>query len=213
MDAVLTYAAKIKQERGYEMRTMSIGGGIGVRYTLDKVPPPFTYFADGITSHLKSKCGELNLNPPRLILEPGRRIVARAGITLYTVGVIKEIPGIRTYVSVDGGISDNIRFAMYGDFARQEGVVANKVSGQNTAKYRITGKLCESGDILADEVELPELATGDILAMSGSGAYAIPMQSNYNSMLRPAIVFVRDGKARLIRRRETIDDLTRRDVI
>jgi diaminopimelate decarboxylase len=213
IDAVLNYAAKIQQKHGYEMRTMSIGGGIGVQYTLDKVPPPFTYFAEGITSHLASKCGELHLNPPRLIIEPGRRIVARAGITLYTIGVIKEIPGIRTYVSVDGGISDNIRFAMYGDFARQEAVAANRASGQNTDKYRITGKLCESGDVLADEVELPKLATGDILAMSGSGAYAIPMQSNYNSMLRPAIVFARDGQARLIRRRETLDDLTRRDLV
>jgi len=212
MDAVLGYAAVIKKRYGYEMRTMSIGGGIGVQYTLDKVPPPFTYFAEAITAHLKSKCGELNLNPPRLILEPGRRIVARAGITLYTVGVIKEIAGIRTYVSVDGGISDNIRYAMYGDYARQEAVIANRASEKNTAKYRITGKLCESGDILADEVELPRLATGDILAMSGSGAYAIPMQSNYNSMLRPAIVFVRDGKARLIRRRETLEDLNRRDL-
>jgi diaminopimelate decarboxylase len=211
MDGVLTYAATVKKRHNFEMRTMSIGGGIGVQYTLDKVPPPVALFAEEITSFLKRKCGELNIKPPRLILEPGRAVVARAGITLYTIGVIKEIPGIRTYVSVDGGISDNIRFAMYGDFARQEGVVANKATAENTNSYRITGKLCESGDVLLDEIELTKLAAGDILAMAGSGAYAIPMQNNYNSMLRPAIVFVKDGKARLIRRRETLEDLIRRD--
>ena len=124
--------------------------------------------------------------------------------------MIKEIPGIRTYASVDGGMSDNIRQPMYGYI--QEAVVADRVSAKNTDQYTISGKLCESGDILIKEIMLPELKAGDILAMAGSGAYAIPMQSNYNSMLRPAILFVKDGKARLIRRRETVEDLTARDV-
>jgi diaminopimelate decarboxylase len=211
MDGVLTFAADVKKKYQCEMRTISIGGGIGVQYVLDKAPPPIAVFAEEITSFLKRKCGELSLKPPRLIIEPGRSVVARAGITLYTIGVIKEIPGIRTYVSVDGGISDNIRFAMYGSFARQEAVVANKAAAENTDNYRVTGKLCESGDVLLDEIKLPRLATGDILAMAGSGAYAIPMQSNYNSMLRPAIVFVKDGRARLVRRRETLEDLMGRD--
>jgi len=212
MDVFLKYAAELKKTQGFEMRTLSIGGGIGVQYTVEKVPPPFSYFPEKIITYLKKKCAELNLTPPHLIIEPGRSIVAKAGMALYTIGVIKEIPGIRTYASVDGGISDNIRFAMYGEFARQEAVIADRVSAENTDKYTIYGKLCESGDVLIKDIMLPGLKMGDILAMAGSGAYAVPMQSNYNSMLRPAIVFVKDGKARLIRRRETLQDLIRRDL-
>ena len=212
MDAVLAYAAAIKKKHQYEMQTLSIGGGIGVQYTVNEVPPPFATFAEAITTHLIEKCIELAIKPPRLIIEPGRSIVAKAGMTLYTIGVIKEIPGIRTYASTDGGISDNIRYAMYGDWARQEALLANRVSARNTNNYRITGKLCESGDVLINEIMLPELKAGDVLAMAGSGAYAVPMQSNYNSMLRPAIVFVKDGAARLVRRRETVEDLMSRDI-
>jgi diaminopimelate decarboxylase len=213
IEAVLKYAAAVKARHGWEMRTLSIGGGIGVQYVVDKAPPPVADFAKAITGRIKGLCRELNLAPPRLIVEPGRKIVGRACLALYTVGVIKEIPGIRTYASVDGGISDNIRYAMYGDWARQEAVLADRVTAKDVKSYRITGKLCESGDVLMPEVSLPELKSGDILAMAGSGAYAIPMQNNYNSMLRPAIVFVRDGQARLIRRRETVADLTRRDLV
>jgi diaminopimelate decarboxylase len=211
MEAVFKFAAEMKGKNGFEMRTLSIGGGIGVQYVVGKVPPPVAHFAEAITSKIKELCARLKLFTPKLIVEPGRKIVAKAGISLYTIGVIKEIPGIRTYASTDGGISDNIRYAMYGDFARQEAILANRVSAENTRKYTVYGKLCESGDVLMSDVMLPELKTGDILAMSGSGAYAVPMQSNYNSMRRPAIVFVKDGRARLIRRRETVDDLIRRD--
>jgi diaminopimelate decarboxylase len=209
LDVVLKYAAEAKKKYNFQMRTLSIGGGIGVRYMLKENPPPFAFFAKKITGRLKEKCKEYNLKLPHLILEPGRSIVARAGTSFYTIGVIKEIPGVRTYASVDGGMSDNIRQPMYGYI--QEAVVANRVSAKNTDKYTISGKLCESGDVLIKETMLPKLKAGDILAMAGSGAYAVPMQSNYNSMLRPAILFVKDGKARLIRRRETIDDLNCRD--
>jgi diaminopimelate decarboxylase len=211
IDAVLEYAAEMKKKHGFEMRTLSIGGGIGVQYTLDAAPPPFATFPEMIIARLKEKCRELKLKLPRLIVEPGRSIVAKAGMALYTVGVIKEIPGIRTYVSVDGGMSDNIRQPMYG--ARQEALIADRVSAKNTDKVTISGKLCESGDVLIKEIMLPRLKAGDILAVAGSGAYAVPMQSNYNSMLRPAIIFVKDGQARLIRRRETLEDLTRRDLV
>jgi diaminopimelate decarboxylase len=211
IDAVLAYAAEMKGKNGFEMRTLSIGGGIGVQYTVDKVPPPVAYFAEAIIKEITSRCRQLKLTPPKLIVEPGRKIVAKAGMTLYTIGVIKEIPGIRTYASTDGGISDNIRYAMYGEFARQEAVIADRVSAKNTDKYTVYGKLCESGDMLINDIMLPKLKAGDILAVSGSGAYAVPMQSNYNSMPRPAIIFVKDGQARLIRRRETLEDLMRRD--
>ncbi|OGN96444.1 MAG: diaminopimelate decarboxylase [Chloroflexi bacterium RBG_13_51_18] len=212
IDAVLKYAAELKKKYNFEIRTLSIGGGIGVQYLVGKVPPPVAYFAEAIAKKITGRCRELKLTPPMLIVEPGRKIAARAGMTLYTVGVIKEIPGIRTYVSTDGGISDNIRYAMYGEFARQEAVIANRVSARNTNKYTIYGKLCESGDVLIYDIMLPKLKAGDILAVSGSGAYSIPMQNNYNSMCRPAIVFVKDGKARLIRRRETVEDLMQRDL-
>ena len=212
IDAILKYAAELKKKYNFEIRTVSIGGGIGVQYLVGKVPPPVAYFAEAIAKKITGRCRELKLTPPMLIVEPGRKIAARAGMTLYTVGVIKEIPGIRTYVSTDGGISDNIRYAMYGEFARQEAVIANRVSARNTNKYTIYGKLCESGDVLIYDIMLPKLKAGDILAVSGSGAYSIPMQNNYNSMCRPAIVFVKDGKARLIRRRETVEDLMQRDL-
>jgi len=127
------------------------------------------------------------------------------------VGVIKDIPGIRRYVCVDGGMGDNIRQPMYG--ARQDALAANRVSAKETGKVTIAGRYCESGDVLIKDISMPELKAGDILAVAGSGAYCVPMQSNYNASLRPAIVFVREGKARLIRSRETLEDLTRHDVI
>lgn len=210
IDVFLDYAAEIKKKHGFEMRTLSIGGGIGVQYTLDAAPPPVSAFAEEIISRLTEKCRELKLKLPHLLIEPGRSIVAKAGIALYTVGVIKNIPGIRTYVSVDGGMGDNIRQPMYG--FRQEALAADRVSAKDTDKVTISGKYCESGDILIKDINLPELKAGDILAVAGSGAYAVPMQMNYNSVFRPAIVFVKDGKARLIRRRETLEDLTRRDL-
>jgi diaminopimelate decarboxylase len=210
IDIVLEYAAEIKKKHGFETRKLSIGGGIGVRYTLDAVPPPISAFAGAIIPRLTEKCRELKLKLPHLIVEPGRSIVAKAGVALYTVGVIKSIPGIRTYVSVDGGMCDNIRQPMYG--FRQEALIANRASAKDTANVTISGKYCESGDILIKDINLPELKAGDILAMAGSGAYAVPMQMNYNSVFRPAIVFVKDGKARLIRRRETLADLMQRDL-
>ncbi len=211
INVVLDYAAALKKKYGFITRILSVGGGFGAQYVTDAVPPPISAFAEAIAKEIKVQCQLLGLALPKLIVEPGRKIVAQSGIALYTVGVIKEIPGIRTYASVDGGMSDNIRQPMYGFV--QEALLADRVSAENTDKYTISGKLCESGDILIKEIMLPALKAGDILAVAGSGAYAVPMQSNYNSMLRPAIVFVKDGKARLIRRRETLADIMRRDLI
>ncbi len=208
---VLEYAAVLKQKYNFVTRALSVGGGFGVQYTLEAAPPSIAAFALAIVNELKNRCRQLKLTPPKLIIEPGRKIVAQAGVAIYTVGVIKDIPGIRTYVCVDGGMGDNIRQPMYG--ARQEALVANRVSARDTKTVTIAGKYCESGDVLIKEISLPKLKAGDILAVAGSGAYCIPMSSNYNAAFRPAIVFVRDGKARLIRRRETLADLTRRDLV
>jgi diaminopimelate decarboxylase len=209
LDVALGYAAVIKRKYGFPIKLLSIGGGFGAQYIVGNVPPPVADFAAAIIGKFTSCCRELKLETPKLMIEPGRKIVATAGIALYTVGVIKEIPGVRTYVSVDGGMGDNIRQPMYG--AVQEALIANRASAPDTAVVTISGKYCESGDILIKEIKLPALKAGDILAVAGSGAYCVPMQSNYNANFRPAIVFVKDGQARLIRRRETLDDLLSRD--
>jgi diaminopimelate decarboxylase len=210
LDVVLEYTAAIRQKYSFQTRLLSIGGGFGAQYVVGAVPPPIADFAEAIINRFIGRCRELKLETPKLMIEPGRKIVARAGVALYTVGVIKEIPGIRTYVSVDGGMGDNIRQPMYG--AVQEALIADRATVRDAKKVTISGKYCEAGDVLIKEIELPELKAGDILALSGSGAYCVPMSSNYNAAFRPAIVFVRDGQARLIRRRETLDDLTRRDL-
>ena len=211
IEVVLEFAAAMKKKHRFELKELDIGGGFGVQYVLEAEPPPVAAFAGLITTEMTRKCRELKLTPPRLIIEPGRGIVARSGVALYRVGAIKDIPGIRCYVTVDGGMSDNIRQPMYG--ARQVALVANRVSAKEVSKVTIAGKYCESGDILIKDIDMPGLTAGDILAVSGSGAYCIPMSSNYNAALRPAVVFVREGKARLVRRRETLADLTRRDLI
>ena len=211
LDEVLVYAAAIKQKYGFQTKVLSIGGGFGAQYVVGTVPPPVSDFAEAIINRLKEQCRALKLETPRLMIEPGRKIVATAGVALYTIGVIKNIPGIRTYVSVDGGMGDNIRQPMYG--AMQEALVANRTTAEDTDMVTISGKYCEAGDVLIKEIRLPKVRMGDILAVAGSGAYCVPMSSNYNAAFRPAIVFVRDGQARLIRRRETLEDLTRRDPI
>jgi len=137
--------------------------------------------------------------------------VAQAGVALYRAGVVKNIPDVRRYVSVDGGMGDNIRQALYG--ARHEAIVANKVSEKESEKVTIAGKFCESGDILINDINLPPVSAGDIIAVAGCGAYCLPLSSNYNATFRPAVVMVREGEARLIRRRETIEDLTRCDLV
>jgi diaminopimelate decarboxylase len=211
IEVMLKYAAEIKQKHNFITRVLSIGGGFGVQYTLEAVPPSIADWADFIISRLTDQYRGLKLAPPKLIIEPGRAIVARSGVALYRVGVIKDIPGVRYYVCVDGGMGDNIRQPMYG--ARQEALVANKAQAKEARKVTIAGKYCEQGDILIKEIGLPAVEAGDILALAGSGAYCVPLQSNYNASLRPAIVFVRDGKTRLVRRRETLQDLIRNDLI
>ncbi len=210
LDEALEYAAVIKQKYSFRTNILSIGGGFGAQYVVGAVPPTISSFADAIIKRFTSRCHELKLATPKLMIEPGRKIVAQSGVALYTVGVIKNIPGVRTYVSVDGGMGDNIRQPMYG--AVQEALIANRPTAKDAKTVTITGKFCEAGDVLIKEIKLPELKAGDILAVAGSGAYCVPMSSNYNAAYRPAIVFVKDGKARLIRRRETLQDLIRRDV-
>ncbi len=208
---VLDFAAEMKRQHGFEMQELDIGGGFAVQYTLDAPAPPISAYAGVIVPALMDKCRELGLALPRLVIEPGRAIVGRAGVALYRIGTAKEIPGVRRYVFVDGGMADNIRPALYG--ARYEAVVANKVLAEEAGKVTIAGKFCESGDILISDISLPSVNAGDVLAVADCGAYCLAMASNYNASLKSAVVLVRDGKARLIRRRETFEDLGRCDVV
>ncbi|MCJ7426077.1 MAG: diaminopimelate decarboxylase [Dehalococcoidales bacterium] len=211
IDIILGFAAEMKKKHGFEVEELSIGGGFAVQYTLDSPAPPVADYAEAMTSGIINGCQKLGLVQPRLIIEPGRSVVGQSGVALYTVGVIKDIPGVRRYVSVDGGMADNIRPALYG--ARHEAVVANRMAEKETDKVTIAGKFCESGDIIIKDVMLPPLAAGDILAVADCGAYCLPLASNYNASLKPAVVLVKEGKARLIRRRETFEDLTRGDLV
>ncbi len=211
IEFMLDFAARIGQKHGFELKELSVGGGYAVQYTLDSPVPPISVYAEAITSTIVSKCRELGLARPKLIVEPGRYLVAQAGVALYTVGAVKEIPEVRTYVAVDGGMGDNIRPALYE--AKLEAVIASRMKDKMTGKFTIAGWFCESGDILIRDIDLPLPEAGDILAVAGCGAYSIPMAMNYNASFKPAIVMVKEGKAHLIRRRETLEDLLKCDLI
>lgn len=210
IDTVLEYLVQFKDE-GLNLREFSPGGGFAIGYVRNELPPKISQYAEIITSMLKIKCKDLGYTEPKLIIEPGRSIVGRAGVALYTVGVIKKIPTIRTYVSLDGGMGDNIRPALYG--SKYEAVAANKMfdSGKEEV-VTLAGKYCESGDLLVKDISLPVLEPGDIVAIPSSGAYCLAMSSNYNMNPRPAVVMVENGKSRLIRRRETYEDLMALDI-
>jgi len=211
MELVLRFAHEMGRKFGFNLSEFDIGGGFAVPYTLDSEVPTIADYARALTGKLDSIISGLGLSRPRLIIEPGRAIVGQAGVALYKVGAIKEIPGIKKYVCVDGGISDNIRPALYG--AKYEALVANKALEAEREVVTIAGKLCESGDILVRDVSLASVHPGDIIAIPVCGAYSIPMSSNYNAMPRPAIIMAKEGRGRLIRRRETYQDLMSLDMI
>ena len=211
IEVTLNFAAEMKRKYNFELKELNVGGGFAVQYSLDSPATPISVYAEAIATRVTSKCRELKLSLPRLIVEPGRVVVGQAGVALYEAGVVKDIPGVRCYVSVDGGMADNIRPALYE--AKYEAVVANKMSEKELGKVTIAGKFCESGDILAKDIALPPVSAGDIIAIPDCGAYCLPMASNYNASLKPAIVLVREGEARLIRRRETLADLSRCDLV
>lgn len=192
-------------EHGLNQRVFSPGGGFAIGYVSDTPPPEISEYASAISASVREACDRFGLDEPRLILEPGRAIIGRAGVALYTVGGTKDIPGVRKYVSVDGGMGDNIRPALYG--AGYSIVKANAPGEAPTGDVTIAGKYCESGDLLVKDAPMPDLAPGEVVAIASSGAYNLSMASNYNMSLRPAVVLVKDGEAKLIRRRETYDDL------
>ncbi|HEU5363442.1 MAG TPA: diaminopimelate decarboxylase [Gaiellaceae bacterium] len=205
VDWVAQFAARLRAEHGWTPRVVDLGGGLGVRHVLEE--PAFTVeeFVGGLTGELRRAWQLQGLPEPELVLEPGRSLVSRAGVTLYTVGGVKRASAATTYVTVDGGMSDNPRPAMYN--ARYAALVATRAEADPDGAYAVAGKHCESGDVLIERVELPRPERGDILAVPVTGAYTLAMASTYNAVPRPAAVLVGDGEARLIRRRETLDDL------
>jgi diaminopimelate decarboxylase len=209
VDLVLRFAAQFREE-GLDLQEFSPGGGFAIAYTRDQKPPDIAEYAETIVSTMTATCQELGMATPRLIVEPGRSIVGPAGVALYRVGAIKDIPGVRKYISVDGGMGDNIRPALYQ--ASYEVVAAGKANLAAVEKVTVAGKYCESGDVLASDVMLPDLAAGDLIAIPAAGAYCPSMASNYNLNPRPPMVLVKDGQTRLIRRRESYQDLMHCDV-
>lgn len=202
VERLVDVAEHCRDELGWSPSIFNLGGGLGVRHSLPDVVPDPVAFAGELVTHLRAQWTE----PARLILEPGRSLIGQAGVTLYEIGVVKRTTGL-AYAAIDGGMSDNPRPQLYG--SRYEALLANRADEPPTGTYRIAGKHCESGDVLIDAVELPEPRRGDILAVPATGGYTLAMASNYNGVPRPAAVLVGDGEAKLIRRRETIDDLLR----
>jgi diaminopimelate decarboxylase len=201
----------IERQAGVSVDELNLGGGLGVRYLSEDAPPSIEVYASVVRDAVAKGLADAGVQSrPQLLTEPGRSIVAPAGITLYTVGTIKVIEGVRTYVAVDGGMSDNLRPITYG--ARYEAFLPARTTADRTASVTIAGKHCEQGDIIVRDAELPaDLAVGELLATPVTGAYGYAMASNYNKVTRPGVVFVRDGEARLVVRRETEADLVRLD--
>ena len=199
------FAAEMKQRHGYEWREFSPGGGMALTYTADRVAPETDIYAVEIANAIHTACDTHGLAMPDVHIEPGRSVVGRAGVALYSVVSRKHIPETRDYVTVDGGMADNIRPAMYE--STYEAAAAEQMNTVPSLVATVAGKFCESGDVLVRDANLPALQLGELIAIPASGAYQIAMESNYNLALRPAIVMVNDGDARLVRRRQTLDDL------
>ena len=208
---VLELAVRIRDEHGVQIDELDLGGGFGIAYTDEDSPPEVKELAQSIRDIVDRQCRAAGLSRPRLTVEPGRGIAGPGTITIYEVGTIKDVDGLRTYVSVDGGMSDNIRTALYD--ATYTCALVSRASDAPPMLTRVVGKHCESGDIVVRHAYLPsDLAPGDLLAVAATGAYCRSISSNYNHVPRPPVVAVRDGQARPIVRRETLDDLLRLDV-
>ena len=210
VQVMVEFVARVRDRYGLVVEDLDMGGGLGIAYTADERPSTITEFAQCTATAVREFCASYGVKEPRLLVEPGRSLVATAGVTLYTVGVMKTLPDIRKYVGIDGGMSDNIRTALY--HADYEAVIANKADEPRTEIVTLCGKHCESGDavVLDGSIQHPDL--GDIVCVFATGAYCYTMSSTYNGQPRPAIVFVRDGKARVVTRRETYEDLMARDL-
>src|SRR5690625_372817 len=210
-EVMFEFMASVRDVTGFAAEELDMGGGMGIRYTEKDTPVEPEAYVRLLAESVETEAERYRLPLPRILIEPGRSIVGEAGVTLYAVGAIKDVPGIRTYVAVDGGMTDNPRVALYE--AEYEAVVANKMNAPSDRTVSIAGKCCESGDMLIWDLQVPEVESGDILAVFSTGAYNFSMASHYNRLPRPPFILVKDGQADLIVRRETYDDVLRCDVI
>lgn len=207
---MMTFAVEMKKKYGAELQVLDLGGGYGVRYTDADPQVNIPENIEQLAGTIKSLCEELSLPMPAVLLEPGRSIVADAGLTIYTAGSTKSIPGYKNYVPVDGGMTDNPRYALYG--SKYTVYLANRANEEANFRCDVVGRCCESGDIIQPNVLLPEPKRGDLIAVCTTGAYNYSMASNYNRIPRPPVVMLSGGKPTLAVRRETVDDLTALDM-
>lgn len=209
-EVMLGFMAKVKEELCYEIKELNLGGGFGIRYLIDDDAKLYKTFMEQVSVTVKETCKRLKLNIPFIMIEPGRAIVGPAGTTLYTIGAVKTIPGIRNYVSVDGGMTDNPRYILYQ--SEYSIAVANKIDKPADYVATIAGRCCESGDLIQEDAKIQTPEVGDILAVFCTGAYNYSMASNYNRVPRPAVVMIKDGKPRLIIKRESYEDMVKNDI-
>lgn len=206
--ALLAFAQEMRPA-GFVLEELNLGGGLGIRYLTEHVPPSRQEYVEALAGVTADLVQQYRLPVPTLSIEPGRSIVGDAGVTLYTAGAVKSVPGVRTFLSVDGGMYENPRPALYG--ARYEIAVATRVNAPSTQRVTVAGRCCESGDVLIWDADLPEVRDGDLLAVFATGAYTYSMASNYNRYTRPALVCVRDGVAAVAVEPESLADLVRHD--
>lgn len=209
-EVMMDFIAKIKEETGAEIKELNLGGGFGIKYTGEDKPAPYSDYMNRVAAVIKKKAEEHSIELPFIIIEPGRSIAGAAGITLYTVGAVKEIENVRTYVSIDGGMTDNPRYILYQ--STYEILCANKANEPKTEKITLAGKCCESGDLIQENTMIQKVVPGDTIAVLSTGAYNYSMASNYNRIGRPAVVMTNNGESRIIVKRESFEDLVRNDV-
>lgn len=209
-EVMMNFIKDIKDETGVTITELNLGGGFGIKYLVDDKPEAYENYMDNVAKVINAKADEYGLPVPFIYIEPGRSIVGATAVTLYTVGSVKRIPDVRNYVSVDGGMVDNPRYILYQ--SAYEVVCANKINDDKTLTATVAGKCCESGDLIQENVKLPEVEAGDILAVLSTGAYNYSMASNYNRIPRPPVVMVKDGKARLIIKGESYEDIIKNDI-
>lgn len=207
IEVMITLINNIKNKLGYSIKELDLGGGFGVYYTEEDLPKTIEEYCKAILNKSEKLCDELNINDLKLVIEPGRAIIANCGITLYKIGAIKEVGNNIKYVAVNGGMTDNIRVALYK--AKYEAILCKKVKCNNLENVTIVGKCCESGDVLIKDIELPKCKNGDILAVMSTGAYGYSMSSNYNKIPRAAVIMVEEGKVEKLIKRESYYDLIR----
>ncbi len=207
---MLEFMAEIKRDKGFELKELNLGGGFGIKYRETDEPRPFTEYMKRVAGVVKETCKALNLDTPFVLIEPGRSIVGAAAVTLYTVGAVKNIPDVRTYVSVDGGMTDNPRYILYQ--SEYEILCANKANEEKSETVTVAGKCCESGDLIQEGAQIQKVEPGDILAVLSTGAYNYSMASNYNRIPRPPVVMVRESKPELAIRGESFADMIKNDL-